>query len=149
MMERAVGSWYPQKTVPGHLHFTSPLPWHRQLDAALAAAQKADPDHRGARCVLVQVGRQGCGGCRALVEKSVAKEEILEYLDAHYECVSADADAPEPRVAELITQMPQRDRTPFLLYLASDGRLVHATSGGRPPAVFLADLIQAQAQAHR
>jgi hypothetical protein len=125
--------------VPGHLHFTSPQSWHRQLDAALVAART------GGKCVLVQVGRVTCGGSRALVEKSVAKDEILDYLDAHFECVSADADAPAPEVAQLIAQMPQHERTPFLLYLAGDGRLVHSTSGGRPPAVFLADLIQAQA----
>jgi hypothetical protein len=97
------------------------------------------------RLVLVQVGRGTCGGSRALVEKSVAKEEILEYLQQHYVCVSADADTPEPAVAKLIDAMPQRDRTPFNLYVGPDGRLLHSTSGGRPPAVFLADLIQAQA----
>jgi len=124
--------------VPGHLHFTSPQDWHRSLDEALV---QCGPH----RVVLVQVGRASCGGSRALVEKSVAKEEILEYLQQHYVCVSADADAPAPDVARLIAAMPQRDRTPYCLFVAPDGKLLHATSGGRPPAVFLADLIQAQA----
>jgi hypothetical protein len=127
--------------VPGHLHFTSPQPWHHTLQDALDAVRGTE------KCVLVQVGRQSCGGSRAMVEKALNKDEILEYVAAHYECVSADADQPEPRVAELIAQMPQHERTPFCLFLARDGRLVHSTSGGRPPAVFLADLIQAQALA--
>jgi uncharacterized protein YyaL (SSP411 family) len=126
--------------MPGHLHFTSAVPWHRSLEPALAEAGPR-------RCVLVQVGRQLCGASRAMVEKSVAKEEILEYLTEHYVCVSADADAPEPRVAALISSMPHHERTPFCLFLAPDGRLLHSTAGGRPPAVFLADLIQAQALA--
>lgn len=124
--------------MPGHLHFTSPQDWLRSLPEALSACGPQ-------RLVLVQVGRGTCGGSRALVEKSVAKEEILEYLQQHYVCVSADADTPEPAVAKLIDAMPQRDRTPFNLYVGPDGRLLHSTSGGRPPAVFLADLIQAQA----
>jgi hypothetical protein len=125
--------------VPGHLHFTSPQDWLRSLEEGLAACGPQ-------RLVFVQVGRGTCGGSRALVEKSVAKEEILEYLQQHYVCVSADADAPEPAVAKLIDAMPHRDRTPFNLYVGPDGRLLHSTSGGRPPAVFLADLIQAQAR---
>jgi hypothetical protein len=134
-------AWY-SRFVPGHLHFTSPQEWHRSLAEALSLC---GPN----RVVLVQVGRGTCGGSRALVEKSVAKEEILEYLGQHYVCVSADADAPEPSVAKLIEAMPHRDRTPFNLFVAPDGTLVHSTSGGRPPAVFLADLIQAQALAAR
>jgi uncharacterized protein YyaL (SSP411 family) len=129
--------WYPP-SVAGHLHFTSPQPWHRSFAEALAACGPQ-------RCVLVQVGRVTCGGSRALVEKSVAKEEILEYLEQHYVCVSADADQPEPAVAKLIDAMPQKDRTPYCLFVGPDGALLHSTSGGRPPAVFLADLIQAQA----
>ena len=125
----------------GHLHFSSPQSWHRQLADAIEAAR---PQRR---CILVQVGRLSCGGSRALVEKAVAKDEILEYLAAHYECVSADADAPEPRVAELIERMPQRERTPYCLFLDAEGRFLHSTAGGRPAAVFLADLIQAQALA--
>ena len=123
--------------MPGHLHFTSPQAWHHTLAEAVAAA--AD------RCILVQVGRPNCGGSRALVEKSVAKEEILEYLAENYVCVSADADSPEPAVAELIAKMEHRDRTPYCLFLDGSGKLLHSTSGGRPPAVFLADLIQSHA----
>jgi hypothetical protein len=120
-----------------HPHFLSPLVWHATLAEGLVAARESK------RAVLLVVGRQSCGGSRALVEKTIAKEEILEYLAAHYVCVAGDADAPEPAVAELVARMPQHDRTPLCLYLSADGALMHSTSGGRPPAVFLSDLLEA------
>ena len=120
-----------------HPHFLSPLLWHASLAEALMAARESK------RSVLLVVGRQSCGGSRALVEKTIAKEEILEYLDSHYVCVAGDADSPEPAVAALVARMPQHDRTPLCLYLSAEGELMHSTSGGRPPAVFLSDLLEA------
>jgi hypothetical protein len=128
-------------SAPGrHPHFMSPQLWFRSLDDALAAAKA------GNKSVLVQVGRQSCGGCRNMVEKVVAKEEIREFLDGHYVCLAADADAPEPAVAALLDQVPVKERTPFCLYVGAEGRLLHATTGGRPAAVFLTDLIEAVAR---
>jgi hypothetical protein len=120
-----------------HPHFLSPLFWHASLAAGLGAARESK------RAVLLVVGRQSCAGSRALVEKTTAKEEIYEYLDAHYVCVAGDADSPEPTVAALMARMPQHDRTPLCLYLSADEALMHSTCGGRPPAVFLSDLLEA------
>ena len=120
-----------------HPHFVSPQFWHASLAEGLAAARESQ------RAVLLVVGRQSCGGSRALVEKTIAKEEIHEYLNDHYVCVAGDADAPEPEVAALIGRMAQHDRTPLCLYLSADEKLLHSTSGGRPPAVFLSDLLEA------
>jgi len=120
-----------------HPHFISPLVWFASVADGLAAAGESR------RAVLLVVGRQACGGTRALVEKTMAKEEIEEYLDAHYVCVAGDADAPEPAVAALVARMSQHDRTPLCLYVSAEGQLMHSTSGGRPPAVFLSDLLEA------
>ena len=120
-----------------HPHFISPLVWHTSLADGLTEARESG------RAVLLVVGRQSCGGTRALVEKTMAKEEIDEYLGAHYVCVAGDADAPEPAVAALVARMPQHERTPLCLYLSAEGELMHSTSGGRPPAVFLSDLLEA------
>ena len=120
-----------------HPHFVSPLAWHASLAEGLVAARESK------RAVLLVVGRQSCGGTRALVERTIAKEEIHEYLDAHYVCVAGDADSPEPAVAELVARMPQHDRTPLCLYVSAEEELMHSTSGGRPPAVFLSDLLEA------
>ena len=120
-----------------HPHFVSPVFWHASLAEGLAQARESG------RAVLVVVGRQSCGGSRALVERTIAKEEIQEYLDSHFVCVASDADAPEPAVATLVARMAQHDRTPLCLYLSAEGALLHSTSGGRPPAVFLSDLLEA------
>jgi len=120
-----------------HPQFVSPLFWHASLAEGLVAAGETK------RAVLVVVGRQSCGGTRAMVEKTIAKEEIQEYLDGHYVCVAGDADAPEPAVAALVARMAQHDRTPLCLYVSAEGELMHSTSGGRPPAVFLSDLLEA------
>ena len=120
-----------------HPHFVSPVFWHASLAEGLVTAGESK------RAVLLIVGRQSCGGSRALVEKTIAKEEIHEYVDSHYVCVACDADAPEPAVAALVARMAQHDRTPLCLYLSAEGELMHSTSGGRPPAVFLSDLLEA------
>ena len=120
-----------------HPHFISPLSWHTSVADGLVTARESG------RAVLLIVSRQSCGGSRALVEKTIGKEEIHEYLDSHYVCVAGDADVPEPAVAELVARMAQHDRTPLCLYLSADGALMHSTSGGRPPAVFLSDLLEA------
>jgi thioredoxin-related protein len=124
-------------TVGRHPHFVSPHFWYPSLAEGLAAARESK------RAVLLVVGRQSCGGSRTLVEKTIAKEEIHEYLDAHYVCVAGDADAPEPTVAALVARMAQHDRTPLCLYVSAEAELMHETSGGRPPAVFLSDLLEA------
>jgi thioredoxin-related protein len=120
-----------------HPHFVSPLVWHSSLAEGLVAARESK------RAVLLVVGRQSCSGSRALVERTIAKEEIHEYLDSHYVCVAGDADVPEPAVAALVARMPQHDRTPLCLYLSAQEELMHSTAGGRPPAVFLSDLLEA------
>jgi hypothetical protein len=120
-----------------HPHFVSPQVWHASLAEGLVAARESK------RFVLLIVSRQSCGGSRALVEKTIAKEEISEYVDAHYVCVAGDADSPEPTVAALVARMPHHERTPLCLYLSADAELMHSTSGGRPPAVFLSDLLEA------
>ena len=124
-----------------HPHFVSSVFWHASLAEGLAAARESN------RAVMLVVGRQSCGGSRSLVERTIAKEEINEYLDAHYVCVAADADAAEPTVAALVARMAQHDRTPLCLYLSAQGDLMHSTSGGRPPAVFLSDLLEAPGRA--
>src|SRR3954447_18040529 len=98
-----------------HPHFLSPIFWHASLAEGLVAAGESS------RAVLLVVGRQSCGGTRALVEKTITKEEIHEYLESHYVCVAGDADAPEPAVTTLVARMAQHDRTPLCLYLSAQG----------------------------
>lgn len=126
-----------------HPHFDDQrvTPWFSSLAEGLAAARASG------RRVLVQVGRQSCGGSRALVERTLPKEEIGEVLNAHFVCVAADGDRLEPAVAALLAKAPRQEPTPVCLYLSAEGQLLHSTVGGRPAAVFLRDLTEAQAKA--
>ncbi len=125
-----------------HPHFQSPQFWYGSLREGLDAAREGD------RTVLVQLGRLACGGSRALVEKTVSKEEIREVLDGGFVCVAEDLDRLDEDTRALVARVPGLGadaRTPFCIYLAPDGRVLHSSSGGRPPAVFLRDLIEAAA----
>lgn len=123
-----------------HLHFDDrhAVIWHRSLAPALLEAA------RDGKCTLVHIGRPDCGGSRALIERVVIKEEITETLRAGFVCVCADASALEPDLAERFAALPRREPTPVLMFLDSTGQIVHSTIGGRPPAVFLRDLTEAE-----
>ena len=111
--------------------------WHASLADALAVAASA-----GKR-VFIQYGRQRCDGSRALVEKTIVKDEIAEFLREHFECFAVDADKAEPDVAAIIAGLPKQLPTPLCVYLAADGRVLHSTAGGRPAAVLLRDFTEA------
>lgn len=123
-----------------HPWFTSALEFQPRLDDALGAAAAA-----GKRLFVV-VGRAHCAGTRALVERTLAKEELEEFTRQKFVCVAADLDALEPRVAELVAAAPVKTPTPLCLYVAADGRLLASTAGGRPPAVLLNDMLGATAK---
>ena|SRR5437868_10528355 len=120
-----------------HPWFSSALSWHTELDGAIAEATAAQK-----RLMLV-VGRATCAGTRALVERTLAKEELEEFVREKLVLVAADADAPQPRVAEIVASLPVRAPTPLSIYLAVDGRVLLSTAGGRPPAVLLNDMLNA------
>src|SRR3954469_8004744 len=97
-----------------HPHFISPLVWYTSLADGLTAARESG------RAVLLVVGRQACGGTRALVGKTMAKEQSDEHLDGHYGCVAGDGAAPDSAGAALVARITQHDRTPLCLYLSAE-----------------------------
>jgi hypothetical protein len=122
----------------GHPWFSSGLVWHTTLDEALAEASAT-----GRKKLMLVAGRALCAGTRGLVERTLAKEELEEYTREHFVLLSADLDALEPRVAEIVGRLPVRTSTPLVAYLALDGRVVGSSAGGRPPAVLLNDMLGA------
>jgi hypothetical protein len=120
-----------------HPWFTSGLAWHTSLDAALSEATAA-----GTRLMMV-VGRHTCAGTRALVERTLAKEELEEFTREKFALVAADYDALEPRAKEIVDALAVKAPTPLIVYIAVDGHVVGATAGGRPPAVLLNDMLGA------
>jgi hypothetical protein len=126
-----------------HIHFDdrAAVPWHKTLASALAQAALKS------KCVWVQIGRADCGGSRALIERVLPKEEISEALRAGFVCVCSDEKALDPDVAERLAALPRREPTPLCIYLDAAGHVLYSTVGGRPPAVFLRDLTEAEARA--
>ena len=130
-------------TEPGeHPYFNSrrAAPWYHHLADGLAAARQSGQH------VFLQVGRQSCGGSRALIEKTIVKEEIHEFLNQHFVCVGASTDDLDPDVAALLPRLPRHEPTPVCIYLDGEGRPLHSTVGGRPAAVFLRDMTEALAR---
>jgi hypothetical protein len=125
--------------MPAALHplFLSPLGWHAQLSEAQAEARALD------RLVFIVHGRQSCGGTRALVEKTLAKDEIAQMVTERFVTVASDADQPNEVVLGLVDTLPVKTPTPLCLYVTFDLRILHSTAGGRPAAVLLNDMLQA------
>jgi Protein of unknown function, DUF255 len=123
-----------------HPYFTSGLRWHTQLADGLA-----DAGARGLKVFLAH-GHRFCGGTRALVERTLAKEEVAEMMERHFVCVASDGEQLTPEVAALIEQLPKKEPTPLCLYLDAAGTLLASTAGGRPPAVLLNDMLNANSR---
>lgn len=120
-----------------HPWFTTALTFHERLDDAIAEATAAH------KRLMVVVGRAQCAGTRALVERTLAKEELEAFTREKFVLVAADADALEPRLADLVATLPVRAPTPLIVYLTPDPRVLTSTAGGRPPAVLLNDMLGA------
>src|SRR5262245_14085253 len=124
-----------------HPWFTSGLGWHTSLDAALADATAAK------KRLMMVVGRATCAGTRALVERTLAKEELEQFTREKFALVAADYDALEPRAREIVDGLTVKAPTPLIVYIAPNdekgGHVVGATAGGRPPAVLLNDMLGA------
>jgi thioredoxin-related protein len=122
--------------VRAHPYFQSRPIWDDSLsDARKHAAEQG-------KRIFLTIGRIDCGGSRALVEKTISKEEIFEYLVERFVCVARDADALDDDERALVATMRSGQKTPLCLYLDEQGRVVLDTAGGRPPAVFLNDLME-------
>jgi hypothetical protein len=130
----------------GHPWFTSPLRWQARLAEALAVARESG------RVVLAVHGASTCHGTRHMVERTMAREEIVEIVAAQLVPLASRAEATEPEIEALLATLPRRTPTPVMLYLvAEEGgpRLVHATVNGRAPAVLLNDILDAMTAAKR
>jgi hypothetical protein len=120
-----------------HPYFSSGLDWQVRLADALAEARA-----RNLR-VFVAHGQRFCNGTRALVERTLAKEEVEEMMAKHFVAVAGDAEALDADLAAILETLPKKEPTPVCIYLDADGKLLSSTAGGRPPAVLLNDMLGA------
>ncbi len=122
-----------------HPFFTSSISWFTELDEA-----RREAESRKLR-LFVAHGHRHCAGTRALVERTLAKEELEEFVNQHFVAVASDSDATPPELAAIVAGLPKREPTPVCIYLSAAGRVLLSTAGGRPPAVLLNDMMQALA----
>jgi hypothetical protein len=123
-----------------HPYFTSGLEWALSLAEAKSLAQN---DHRK---IFIAHGHRFCSGTRALIERTLQKEEVAEMMAKNFVAVASDNDAPDPDITSLLPQLPKREPTPLCIYLDAGGKLLASTAGGRPPAVLLNDMLGAMSR---
>jgi uncharacterized protein YyaL (SSP411 family) len=111
--------------------------WHRSLPAALADA--AEQQKR----VFLCVGGPRCSATRALVERTIAKQEIGEYIGEHFVACAVDPEHAEADVKAIVAALPRHEPTPLCIFLTPEARVVHSTVAARPPAVLLTDMLEA------
>jgi len=120
-----------------HPSFTSPLVWVTSLDAALAEAKATS------KAVFVVHGGARCIGTRGFVEKTLAKDEVVELVADRFIALASDADTPDVQLAALVAGLPRQAPTPVCVYLAPSGAVLLSTAGARPAAVLINDMLEA------
>ncbi len=119
-----------------HPHFDDrgTLDWHTQYSAALAQAK------RERKHLFIELGREACGQCRALVEFVVPRPDVGPYLTEHFVALSADADDTERVVEDLAMNLEDAMVLPFVLFVDGDGKFVDGFAGAVNPALFASTL---------
>ncbi|MBL8863102.1 MAG: thioredoxin family protein [Planctomycetes bacterium] len=123
-----------QKRAHPHFDDHGTLDWTTRWAEALAQAK------RERKHVFVELGREACGQCRALVQSVVPRPDVAPLLQAHFVALAADADDTESEVEELALNLEDAMMLPFVLFADADGRFVDGLSGGVNPALFAATL---------
>jgi len=119
-----------------HPHFDDrgTLDWHTRLADAL------DQARREKKHLFVELGREQCGQCRALVQSVVPRPDVAPLLQERFVALAADADDTETAVEDLAMNLEDATMLPFVLFADADGKFVDGLSGFVNPAIFVATL---------
>lgn len=115
-----------------HPHFDDQgtLDWHATLDEALERA-RAD-----GKLVFIDIGREACSQCRALVQGVVPHPEVAPLLQAGFVAVASDCDDPEDEVVALAQNLEDAYMLPFVVFADAEGRFLAGSSGAVNPITF-------------
>lgn len=115
-----------------HPHFDDKgtLDWHRSFASALAEAKAAG------KLVFIEMGRELCSQCRALVQGVVPHPEVAPILKDGFVALASDADEPEPDVLALAENLEDAYMLPFVIFVDGDGKFVGGFSGATNPLSF-------------
>jgi uncharacterized protein YyaL (SSP411 family) len=80
-----------------HPHFDdgNAVTWFTDYEAALTAARAAN------KRVFIDIGREACSSCRALVQSTIPRPEVRALLESSFICVADDADRMTPAIRAL------------------------------------------------
>jgi hypothetical protein len=115
-----------------HPHFDDKgtLDWHRTLDSALAEAA------REGKQVFIEIGREACSQCRALVQGVVPHAQIAPLLQSGFVALAADCDDLEEDVLALAQNIEDAYMLPFVVFADAQGRFLSGSSGTVNPVGF-------------
>jgi hypothetical protein len=120
-----------------HPHFDDrgTLDWHTRWDEALA-----DATEHG-KLVFVEMGREQCSQCRALIESIVPGQAVGALLRDRFVALASDADETEQPIVDLAMQhLPDATMLPFVLFTDAAGGFLDGSSGLVDPTRFRATL---------
>ena len=119
-----------QRTPHPHFDDKGTLTWHTRWASALAAA-KAEK-----KLVFIEMGRELCSQCRALVQGVVPHPEVAPMLSQHFVALASDADDPEAEVLALANELEDAYMLPFVMFADADGKFLAGSSGATNPLSF-------------
>ncbi len=115
-----------------HPHFDdqSTLSWHTSFKDALAEAQSRK------KLLFIDMGRELCSQCRALVQSVVPHPSVAPLLKEHFVALASDCDDPEPEVLALAEQLEDAYMLPFVIFADANGKFLTGSSGAVNPLSF-------------
>ena len=115
-----------------HPHFDDQgtLDWHTTLADALAGAA------REKKLIFIEIGREACSQCRALVQGVVPHPRIAPLLQQGFVARASDCDDAEEEVIALAEHLEDAYMLPFVVFADADGRFLAGSSGAVNPVVF-------------
>lgn len=119
-----------------HPHFDDrgTLQWYTRWSDALAAAK------RDGKRIFVEMGREQCGQCRALVTSVVPRPDVAPILQRHFVALAADADETEDEVLALAQNLEDAYMLPFVMFADESGAFLEGRSGAVNPISFASSL---------
>lgn len=102
--------------------------WETEFEAAIARARAER------KLVFIEMGREQCSQCRALVQNVLTRPEIQELVRERYVVLASDCDEPEDEVFDLAHKLEDAMMLPFVLIVDAQGQFIEGSSGAQDPA---------------
>ena len=116
--------------VSSHPHFDDGgvHAWETEFEAAIARAREER------KLVFIEMGREQCSQCRALVQNVLTRPEIQGLVRDRYVVLASDCDEPEDEVFDLAHKLEDAMMLPFVLIVDAQGQFIEGSSGAQDPA---------------